>query len=81
MSQVSSPEFQFELVMILPYQGVSQFEFQLYCRRIPFVRQGVVCSNSAGLQVSWTFPVIVFEDPHGSTLFVSMCISLTFSIR
>jgi hypothetical protein len=81
VSQVSAPEFQFERVMILPYQGVSRFEFQLYCRRIPFVSQGVVCSHSPRLQVSWTFPVIVFEDPRGSTLFVSMYISLSFSIR
>jgi transposase-like protein len=81
VSQVSVPEFQFEHVMILPYQGVSRFEFQLYCRRIPFVNQGVVCSHSAVLQVSWTFAVIVFEDPRGSTLFVSMYISLAFSIR
>jgi hypothetical protein len=50
--QVSAPEFQFERVMILTYQGVSRFEFQLYCLRIPFVSQGVVCSHSADLQVS-----------------------------
>jgi hypothetical protein len=30
VSQVSAPEFQFERAMILPYQGVSRFEFQLY---------------------------------------------------
>ncbi len=30
VSQVSTPEFQFEHVIILPYQGVSRFEFQLY---------------------------------------------------
>ena len=81
VSQVSAPEFQFERVMILPYQGVSRFEFQLYCLRIPFVSQGVVCSHSGSLQVSWIFAVIVFKDPRGSTLFVSMYISLAFSIR
>jgi hypothetical protein len=62
VSQVSTQELQFERVMILPYQGVSRFEFQLYCRRIPFVIQGVVRSHSAGLQVSWTFVVIVFKE-------------------
>jgi hypothetical protein len=81
VSQVSAPEFQFERVMILSYQGVSRFEFQLYCLRIPFVSQGVVCSHSASLQVSWTFAVIVFKDHRGCTLFVCMYISLTFSIR
>jgi hypothetical protein len=62
VSQVSTQELQFERIMILPYQGVSRFEFQLYCLRIPFVSQGVVCSHSAVLQVSWTFGVIVFKE-------------------
>jgi hypothetical protein len=81
VSQVSAQELQFERVMIWPYQGVSRFECQLYCLRIPFASQGVVCSHSASLQVSWTFTVIVFKDPRGSTLFVSMYISLAFSLR
>jgi hypothetical protein len=30
---------------------------------------------TVGLGFSWTFTVIIFNDPHGSTLFVSMYIS------
>ena len=81
VSQVSAQELQFERVMIWPYQGVSRFEFQLYCLGIPFASQGVDRSHSASLQVSWTFTVIVFKDSRDSTLFVSMYISLAFSLR
>ena len=81
VSQVSAQELQFDRVMIWPYLGVSRFEFQLYCLRIPLFSQGVVCSHSGSLQVSWTFTVIVFKDLRGSTLCASMYISLVFSLR
>ena len=45
------------------------------------VRQGVVCSLSGGLVFSWICTAIVFYDPCGSSLFVSMYISLAFSLR
>ena len=61
--------------IILPYPGVSRIELQLCCLRIRFVSQGVVCSHSTTLGCSWTFTVIIFNDPRGSTLFVSMYIS------
>jgi hypothetical protein len=64
-----------------PYQGVSRIEFFVCCLWIPEVRQGVVCSHSVGLGCSWIFTVIVFNDPCGSTLFVSMYISLALSLR
>ena len=67
--------------IILPYLGASRIEFQLCCLRIGFVSQGVVCFHSVGLGCSWTFTVIVFKDSRGSTLFVSIYISLTFSLR
>jgi len=60
------------------YLGTSPTEFQVYCLQIPSVSQGVVCFHSVGLGCSWTFTVIVFKDPRGSTLFVSMYISLAF---
>ena len=69
VSQVSAQELRFERVMIWPYQGVSRFEFQLYCLGIPFVSQGVDPSHSASLQVSWTFTVIVFKDSRGVEIF------------
>ena len=31
-----------------------------------FVSQGVVCSHSVGLGCSWTFTVIIFNDPRGT---------------
>ena len=61
--------------IILLYLGASRIEFQLCCLRIRFVSLGVVCSHSVGLGCSWTFTVIIFNDPRGSTLFVSMYIS------
>ncbi len=64
-----------------PYQGVSRIEFCVCYLWIPVVRQGVVCFHSVGLGCSWIFTVIVFNDPCGSTLFVSMYISLAFSLR
>jgi hypothetical protein len=57
-----------------PYQGVSRIEFFVCCLWIPVVRQGVFCSLSVGLGCSWIFTAIVFNDPCGSTLFVSMYI-------
>jgi len=45
------------------------------------VRQGVVCFLSGGLVFSWICTAIVFYDPCGSSLFVSMYISLAFSLR
>jgi hypothetical protein len=36
---------------------------------------------SGGLGFSWIFTAIVFYDPCGSSLFVSMYISLAFSLR
>ena len=64
-----------------PYQGVSRIEFFVCCLWIPVVRQGVVCSHSVGLGCSWIFTAIVFNDPCGSTLFVSIYISLALSLR
>ena len=57
-----------------PYQGVSRIEFFVCCLWIPVVGQGVFCSLSVGLGCSWIFTAIVFNDPCGSTLFVSMYI-------
>jgi hypothetical protein len=42
---------------------------------IPVVSQGVACFHSVDLGCSWTFTVIIFNDPRGSTLFVTMYIS------
>ena len=41
--------------------------------------QGVVCFDSVGLGCSWTFTVIIFNDPRGSTLFVPLYISFAQS--
>ena len=60
--------------ILLPYLGASRIEFQLCCLRIRFVSQGVVCFHSVGLGCSWIFLVIIFKDPCGSTIFVSMYI-------
>ena len=49
--------------------------------RIPSVSLGVVCFHSDVLGCSWTFTVIVFKDLRGSTLCVSMYISLALSLR
>jgi hypothetical protein len=43
--------------------------------------KGRVCSHSVGLGCSWIFTAIVFNDPCGSTLFVSIYISLALSLR
>ena len=61
--------------IILPYLGSSRYEFQFYCLRTRFFRQGVVCFLSVGLVGPWIFTVINFNDPRGSTLFVSLYIS------
>ncbi len=50
---------------------VSDFHFL----GIPVVSQGVVCFHSVALGCSWTFTVIIINDPRGSNLFVSMNIS------
>ena len=64
-----------------PYQGVPRIEFFVVFLWIPVVRQGVVCFLSGGLGFSWICTAIVFYDPCGSSLFVSMYISLVFSLR
>ena len=74
VSQDSAQEF-FNRLMTLPNQGVSRIEFHVCCLWIPVVRQGVDCFYSVGLGCSWTFTVIIINDPRGSTLFVSMYIS------
>ena len=58
----------------VPYLCVSRYEFQFCCLWTRFVSQGVVCFHSVGLVGSWTFTVIIFNGPHGSTLFVSLFI-------
>ena len=63
------------------YSAVSRTEFQVCCLQIPSVSQGVVCFHSDDLGCSRTFTVIVLKDLRGSTLFVSMYISLTLSLR
>ena len=57
-----------------PYQGVLRIEFSVCYLWIPVVRQGVVCFHSGGLGCSWIFTASVFNDPCGSSLFVSMYI-------
>jgi hypothetical protein len=64
-----------------PYKGVPRIESFVFFLWIPVVRQGVVCFLSGGLGFSWIFTAIVFYDPCGSSLFVSMYISLAFSLR
>ena len=63
------------------YLGASPTEFQEYFLQIPSVSRGVVCFHSDGLGCSWTFTVIVFKDLRASILFVSMYISLVFSLH
>jgi hypothetical protein len=62
--------------IILSFHGFSCNEFQFCYLRTRFVSQGVVCLHSVGLVGSWTFTVITFNDPRGSTFFVSLYISL-----
>jgi len=64
-----------------PYQGVLRIEFSVCNLWIPVVRQGMVCFHSGSLGVSWIFTASVVNDPCGSSLFVSMYISLAFSLR
>jgi hypothetical protein len=64
-----------------PYKGVPRIESFVFFLWIPVVRQGVVCFLSGGLGFSWIFTAVVFYDPCGSSLFVSMYISLAFSLR
>ena len=66
----------FNRLLTFPYQGFSRIEFHVYCLWIiPVVSQDVDCFSSVGLGFSWTFVVIIFNDQHGSTLFVSMYVS------
>ncbi len=80
MSQDGAQEL-FTRYLTRPYQGVPRIEFLVSFLWIPVVRQGVVCFLSGGLGFSWIFTTIVFYDPCGSSLFVSMYISLAFSLR
>ncbi len=63
------------------YLGAFPTEFQEYCLQIPSFSQGEVCFHSDGLGCSCTFTVTVFKDLRGPTLFVSLYISLAFSLR
>jgi hypothetical protein len=68
VSQDSAQEL-FNHILSLPYQGGSRIELHVCCLWIPVVSQGVVCFHSVGLGCSWTFAVIIFNDPRDSTLF------------
>jgi hypothetical protein len=83
LQQVSQGRAQelFKRHLTRPYQGVPRIESFVFFLWIPVVRQGVVCFLSGGLGFSWIFTAIVFYDPCGSSLFVSMYISLAFSLR
>ena len=83
LQQVSQDRAQelFARHLTRPYQGVSRIEFFVCYLWIPVVRQGVVCFHSGGLRCSSIFTAIVFNDPCGSSLFVSMYLSLAFSLR
>jgi hypothetical protein len=70
VSQDSAQEL-FELSFSPNHDG-SRIEFQFFCLLIRFVSQGVVCLHSVGFGGSWTFPVIFFNVPRGSTLFVHL---------
>ena len=48
-----------------PYLGTSRYDFQFFCLRTRFVRQGVVCFLSVGLVGPWIFTVITFNDSRG----------------
>ena len=74
VSQDSAQEL-FECT-ISPYLDVSRIEFQFCCLWIRFVSQGVFCLHSVGFGGCWTFTVIFFNVSRGSTLFVSLYISL-----
>ncbi len=54
---------------------------QINYYRVPSVSRGVVCFHSDGLGCSWTFTVTVFKDLRGPALYVSLYISLVFSLR
>jgi hypothetical protein len=77
LEQVSQDSAQdlFNRIMPLPYQGGSRIELHVCCLWIPVVSQGVDCFHSVVLGCSWTFTVIIINDPCGSTLFVSMYLS------
>jgi len=66
---------------IAPYLDGSRIEFQFCCLWTRFVSQGVFCLHSVGFGGSWTFTVIYLNVSRGSTLFVSLCISLLFNIN
>ena len=75
--QLGSQDCTQELISCInaTYLGASRYEFQFSCLWTRFVSQGVVCFLSVGLVGSWTFTVIIFNDPRVSTLFVSLYIS------
>ncbi len=75
LQQVSqdSPQELFNRIMSLPYQGGSRIELHVCCLWIPVGSQGVDCFYSLGLGCSWTFTVIIINDPRGSTLFQCIC--------
>ena len=76
VSLVRAQELFRRIMTLFPYQGVSRIEFHVYCLRIiPVVGQDVDCFYSVGFGSSWTFVVVIFNDQHGSTLFVSMYVS------
>jgi hypothetical protein len=80
VSQDSAQEF-FDNGFLPTHLGALPTEFPEYCLQIPSVSQGVVCFHSDDLGCSWTFTVTVFKDLRDSTLFVSLYISLAFSLR
>jgi hypothetical protein len=79
LQQVSEDSAQelFNRIMPVFYQGGSRIEFHVCCLWIPVVSQGVDCFYSVDLGCSWTFTVIIINDPRGSTLFVSMYLSFS----
>jgi len=83
LQQVSQDKAQDLFVRLLthPYQGVLRIEFLVFNLWIPVVRQGMVCFHGGDLGFSWIFTASVVNDPCGSSLFVSMYISLAFSLR
>jgi hypothetical protein len=83
LQQVSQDRAQelFARLLTRPYQGVLRIEFSVCNLWIPVVRQGMVCFHSGDLGFSWIFTASVVNDPCGSSLFVSMYISLAFSLR
>jgi hypothetical protein len=83
LQQVSQDKAQDLFVRLLthPYQGVLRIEFLVFNLWIPVVRQGMVCFHGGDLGFSWIFTASVVNDTCGSSLFVSMYISLAFSLR